>query len=42
MISRWGKLLELISLDLSFSFIDDVVRERPNPTGRLLVVDNHT
>ena len=40
MISRRGKVLELISLDLSLSFIDDVVRDRENPTGRLLIVNN--
>ena len=41
MISRWGNLLELVSLDLSSSFIDDVVRERPNSIGRLLSVEHH-
>ena len=41
MISRRGKYIELVILDLSLSLIDDVIRERGNPTGRLLTVENH-
>ena len=42
MISRWQSFLDLVSLELSLSFIDDAVRERQSPTGRLLTVENHT
>ena len=41
MISRRGKYIELIILDLSLSLIDDIIRERGNTTGRLLTVENH-